>query len=308
MSGALPSPACLLLVFNRPDTTAQVFAAVRAARPARLYVAADGARAQRAGEAQLVEQARAIASAVDWPCELRTRFRERNLGCRQSVSEAIGWFFEQEPEGIVLEDDCVPAPAFFPYCAELLARYRDDERIGIVCGTALGDLGGLGLLWDDEDYVYSRYPSVWGWASWRRVWRDYDVGMAQWARRREDILALTAHGRLRARQGAIYDRVAAGAIDTWDYQVSYLLWTTQRLAIAPRGNLIENVGFRADATHTRHAGLLAQRARLGGATLANPLRAPRQMLPNLAYQRYLEGMATRSLASRVLDRLRAMLR
>lgn len=306
MSSALP--ACLLLVFNRPDTTARVFEAIRAARPPRLYVAADGARPGRAGEAQAVAEVRRIATAVDWPCELHTELRDRNLGCRASVAGALSWFFAAEPEGIVLEDDCLPGPDFFAYCAELLARYRDDERVGLICGSALGDLRALGLLWRDEDYVYSRYPSVWGWASWRRVWREYDVAMGRWGQRRADILGLTADARLRAINGRIYDRVAAGAIDTWDYQVSYLLWTSQRLAIAPRCNLVENLGFRADATHTRHAGLLAQRARLGGARLEPPLRAPELMLPNLGYQRYLEAMATRSLAQRVLDRVRARLR
>jgi hypothetical protein len=299
------APACLLLAFNRPDTTQRVFEAIRAARPPRLYVACDGARADQPGEAQRVRQVQSIVARADWPCSVQTLFRDGNLGCRRAVSSAITWFFEQEAEGIVLEDDCVPGPDFFGFCAQLLARYRDDERVGIVCGTALADLHRLGMLWAEEDYVYARYPSVWGWASWRRVWREYDAGMADWQERREDVLALTADPKLRAVQGRLFDRVAQGRIDTWDYQLSYLLWSSQRLAVVPRWNLVENIGFRADATHTRHAGLLAQRARLGPSGLHLPPRAPARMLPNLAYQRYLEKLATRPLASRVLERLLA---
>jgi len=118
----------LFLIFNRPDTTTRVFEAIRAARPERLYVAADGPRMTREGEAERCAEARRIATAVDWPCEVKTLFRETNLGCRAAVSGAITWFFEHEEEGIILEDDCLPDPSFFPYCTELLAHYRDTGR------------------------------------------------------------------------------------------------------------------------------------------------------------------------------------
>src|SRR5262245_56278428 len=125
----------LFLVFNRPDTTARVMEAIRAARPERLYVAADGPRENNAGEAEeRCAEVRQLATRVNWPCEVRTLFREHNLGCRKAVSSAITWFFEQEPEGIILEDDCLPSQSFFPFCAELLARFRDDERIMFITG------------------------------------------------------------------------------------------------------------------------------------------------------------------------------
>ncbi len=115
--------AVLFLVFNRPDTTAQVFDAIRKARPPRLYVAADGPRANREGEAEKVAKVREIATAVDWPCEVRTLFRDANLGCKRAVSGALDWFFGEEEAGMVLEDDCLPHPDFFRFCDALLERY-----------------------------------------------------------------------------------------------------------------------------------------------------------------------------------------
>ena len=152
----LQAPA-LFLVFNRPDTTARVFEALRAARPARLYVAADGPRPNREGEAARCDDVRRIATQVDWPCKVTTLFRDRNLGCRIGVSTAIDWFFEHEEEGIVLEDDCLPSTSFFPYCAELLARYRHDERVMCVSG----DNFQLGREVTQYSYYFSRNIHCW---------------------------------------------------------------------------------------------------------------------------------------------------
>lgn len=297
-------PPVLFLVFNRPDTTGRVFEAIRAARPARLYIAADGARPQRVGEQERVYEVRQIATQVDWPCELITLFRDSNLGCKRAVSSAIDWFFEREPEGVILEDDCMPHPDFFAYCAQMLERYRDDNRIGLIAGTALCDLRSRGLAWSDEDYVFTRYPSVWGWATWRRVWKDYDVSISNWPERRRDIAALTHHPRLARINSALFDRVFEGGIDTWDYQVSFMLWSTSRLAIVPRFNLIENLGFGPGATHTTSADHpLAGRATMHTERLAGPLRPPSHVMPNLAYQEYVEHFASRPLFIRLLERL-----
>lgn len=301
-----PCPAILFLVFNRPVTTARVFDAIRAARPSRLYVAADGARAHRSGEKATAEEVRRIATAVDWPCQLTTLFRDENLGCKRAVSSAIDWFFAQEPEGVILEDDCLPHPDFFAYCAELLERHRDDDRVGLISGTALADLRSEGLVWDQEDYIFSRYFSVWGWASWRRVWRDYDVTIAAWQQRRADVLGLTANRRLRSNHAKFFDDVSQGRLDTWDYQVAFMMWTTGRLAVSPRFNLVENIGFGVDATHTvRRGGEIEERSKASTARLSFPLTAPSMMCPNRAYQEFLEGLATRPL---LLRAIRALLR
>ena len=306
ISATSPShcPAVLFIVFNRPDTTALVFEKIRAARPQRFYVAADGARRHRSGEQAVADEVRGIATRVDWPCELATLFRAENLGCKRAVSQAIDWFFEHEEEGIILEDDCLPHPDFFSYCAELLQRYRNDERIGLISGTALADLRREHLSWDREDYVFSRYFSIWGWATWRRAWADYDVTINAWSERRDDILALTSNRRLRSIQRKLFDNVAAGKIDTWDYQVAISTWLNNRLAISPRFNLIENIGFRADATHTvRRGGEVEERSKMGHDSLAFPLTPPTAVCPNHLFQAQMEKIATRSSLYKIVRRL-----
>jgi hypothetical protein len=239
----------LFLVFNRPETTRPVFEAIRAARPPRLYVAADGPRSGRVGEAERCAEVRRIASDIDWPCEVKTLFRERNLGCKDGVSQGISWFFEHEPEGIILEDDILPVPTFFDFCDELLARYRDDDRISMISGSNLI----AGHFVARESYFFSRYTQIWGWASWRRAWKNYDVRMADWPAWRDGngLNRLANTGRL----FEIYwrhtlDACHAGKRDTWDYQWTFANWRVGALAILPAVNQTRNVGFGADATHT----------------------------------------------------------
>ena len=242
----------LFLVFNRPDTTQRVFDAIRASRPPRLYVAADGPRAGRAGEAERCEAVRRIATAVDWPCELVTLMRSDNLGCKVAVSSAITWFFEHEPEGIILEDDCLPDPSFFGFCDALLERYRDDDRVMCVSGDNF-----VSAQWAPEHgYYFSRYAHIWGWASWARAWRHYSVDLPSASGERViDVLART-FPESKAVRDQWYDLmtdVAAGRIDTWDYQWSYAIWQRQGVSCMPRSNLISNIGFGPGATHTTSA-------------------------------------------------------
>ncbi len=239
----------LLLVFNRPDVTARVFETIRAARPERLYVAADGARPDRPGEAERCAEVRRIATAVDWPCEVRTLFRDRNLGCKHGVAGGIDWFFEHEPEGIILEDDILPDPSFFPYCEALLERYRDDAGVAMISGSNL-----VGPLPEpDASYGFTLNLSIWGWASWRRAWQHYDIAMTAWpspAARARVAAALGGRPLAIAYWSAIFDRMARGEIDTWDYQWVFSAWLHGMAGIVPARMLIENLGFGADATHT----------------------------------------------------------
>jgi len=242
----------LFLVFNRPDTTKRVFEEIRAAQPPRLYVAADGPRTGRPGEVERCQAVLRIATAVDWPCELVTLFRLENLGCKTAVSSAISWFFENEPEGIILEDDCVPDRTFFRYCDALLERYRDDDRVMCISGDNF-----ISSHWlPEESYYFSRYAHIWGWASWARAWKHYKVDLRE--ELDETIEKVLERGFPESR--AVRDywleillRVAAGRIDTWDYQWSYALWRRQGLSCMPRFNLITNIGFGLGATHTIRA-------------------------------------------------------
>lgn len=261
----------LFLVFNRPDTTERVFEAIRRARPPRLYVAADGPRASRPTEAERCEAVRRIATAIDWPCEVFTLFRTENLGCKRAVSSAITWFFEHEPEGIILEDDCVPEPSFFPYCDELLERYRDDPRVMCVSG----DNFISGAWKPDASYYFSKFVHIWGWASWRRAWNLYDVDIRDW--QQQDKTAqlerwMPGERRAQAQWRDCFDGVAGGRIDTWDYQWVYTCWRHGSMSALPAVNLISNIGFGADATHT-----VSPESKLAGLpveSLPQPLRHP----------------------------------
>lgn len=161
----METPPVLLLAFNRPDLARQVFAAIRAARPSLLFIAVDGARVHKLGEADLVVETRRIAGEVDWPCEVKTRFSDENQGCKRAVSGAIDWFFEHVEEGVILEDDCLPHPSFFPYCAAMLARYRNDERVGMVSGNNFLPQAE----WRSTGHEFSIFTFIWGWATWRRA-------------------------------------------------------------------------------------------------------------------------------------------
>jgi len=240
----------LFLVFNRPGTTRQVFEAIRAARPPRLYVAADGPRPGKAGEIERCNEVRRIATSVDWPCEVRTLFRDANLGCRMGVSGGISWFFEHEPEGIILEDDVLPMPGFFDYCDELLARFRDDQRVTMVSGCNLV----ADAVRVDDSYFFARSCHIWGWASWRRAWRHYEVYMPAWPAWRDG-------GGLKAVAGSNtlfefywrrkFDACHGGTGEnTWDYQWTFASWLAGGLSVIPAVNHVRNLGFGEEATHT----------------------------------------------------------
>jgi hypothetical protein len=240
--------ALLFLVFNRPDVTRQVFAAIRQAKPPRLYVAADGPREGRAGEAEKVESVRRIATQVDWPCEVKTLFREKNLGCKQAVSGAISWFFEHEEQGIILEDDCLPHPDFFTFCAKLLDRYSDDERIWVITGNNFQ----YGKQRGNGSYYFSKYNHCWGWATWRRAWAHYrgDLPFLQkWQNSMEWGVQMSSRVERRY-WSKIFESVQSGKIDSWAYPWTGSVWYHGGLTVTPNVNLVSNIGFGEGATHT----------------------------------------------------------
>ena len=236
------------IIFNRPDTTERVFAEIARARPPKLLVIADGPRANRADEAEKCAAARAIVERVDWDCQVLTHYADVNLGCKQRVSSGLNWVFQTVEEAIVLEDDCLPHPTFFRFCEELLERYRDDERVMMVSGANFQ----FGRKRTEYSYYFSRYTHPGGWASWRRAWQYYDVQVKAWPLIRdnhwlEDIL----RDRYAAKYWATrFEQCYNGLIDTWDFQWMFTCWIQSGLCILPNVNLVSNIGFRADATHT----------------------------------------------------------
>ena len=238
----------LFLVFNRLETTKQVFEAIRQAKPPRLYVAADGPRANKEGEAEKVKTVRDyVMKNVDWECEVRTLFREENLGCKYAVSGAVTWFFESEEQGIILEDDCLPSQSFFWYCETLLDSYKNDESVYLVSGDSRAS-ESFGMI---EDYGFCKYPMIWGWASWRRVWDNYDPEINDWPNQRDELpKKISLHSPTVKFWASTFDRMYNKEIDTWDYQLCYLLLRSGGRCIVPKINLITNLGFGEDATHT----------------------------------------------------------
>jgi len=237
-----------LCIFNRPDLTARVMARLAEVCPTRLLVVADGPRPDRPEDVALCAEALRIATSPTWPGDLRANVSETNLGCRERIAGGLDWVFDEVEEAIVIEDDCLPTLSFFPFCAELLERYRDDRRIGAIVGTNLS-----GERPDSaESYFFSRFFYPWGWASWRRVWRDYDVRISHLDAVRDLGILDSAFTDARVRQffDEKFSAVQRGAIDTWDFQLGFMLLAHGSLVATPSVNLVRNLGGgRADATH-----------------------------------------------------------
>jgi len=237
------------LIFNRPDTTIRVFEEIRRTRPPKLFVIADGPRADRPGEVDKCQAVRAIIDTVDWSCEVLKNYSDVNLGCKVRISSGLDWVFEQVEEAIILEDDCLPHPTFFRFCEELLERFRDDERVGMISGDNFQN----GNWTPEESYYFSRYSHIWGWASWRRAWLHYDVEIKDWpTQKKKGLLNKVFPESMisRYRWEKVFNRVYAGMIDTWDYQWLLTCWKQDCLICLPKNNLISNIGFGPDATHT----------------------------------------------------------
>jgi hypothetical protein len=232
----------LLLIFNRPAETRRVFEAIQKAAPRKLYVAADGPRANKENEAALCEETRKVVSSFTG--ELHTLYRDNNLGCKNAVAEGITWFFNNVEQGIILEDDCLPDPTFFSFCEELLKKYKDDPRIMHISGNNFQ----FGRQRGNASYYFSRFPHIWGWASWRKAWAHYTISMDDYPQLRQEPefkkyldnrnLLMTYEGK----------------INTWDSQWLCSVYRQKGYAALPNVNLVRNIGFESDNfTHTAEA-------------------------------------------------------
>lgn len=247
----------LFLIFNRPDVTKKVFEEIRKQKPKCLYVAGDGPRANKAGESELCEQARQIATNVDWDCEVKTLFRETNLGCQQAVYKAITWFFENVEEGIIVEDDCLPSESFWTYCEILLEKYRNNDKVMHISGETqiAEDL-------TENSYYFSNIPHIWGWASWKRAWQQYDVDMKDFPDfLKKKKIKTVFENRYHQRDWLnILNQIYNKKIDTWDYIWCYTLFNNAGLSIIPKKNMVSNIGFGENSTHTSEISDLANKS------------------------------------------------
>jgi hypothetical protein len=234
-----------VFIFNRPHCTEQLVHALAFVRPARLFVIADGPRNDC--EIEICEQTRAIIDQIDWPCTILKRYATSNIGCRESIPNGLNWVFQHVDTCIILEDDCIPQPSFFPFCQELLSRYKYDMRIMTIGGHRSDGPNEL----DTESYYFSKYPSIWGWATWKEKWAKYDLNMSQWDDLKNSnwLNKILKSPKAVAYWSRMYDHMKNG-LDTWDYALAYSCWLHKGLSIRSRVNMISNIGFGKEATHT----------------------------------------------------------
>lgn len=263
-------------VFNRPDVTRIVFEAIARAQPETLLVIADGPRSLSEQERCL--QVRAIIDEVDWPCRVVTEYSKVNLGCKKRLSSGLDWVFSQCEEAIILEDDCVPEASFFPFCEQMLARYRVDSRVMMVTGTNYL----LDQLDVPESYIFSRYYSVWGWATWKRAWALYDISLINWDQQKaqKQIHSFYSQSYMQASVAAGFDLVHQNKIDTWDIQWSYSCLFNSGLCVVPKVNLISNIGtvghHSSERDRNHHKPVFALNT--------VPMIHPAQMFPDQRYE------------------------
>lgn len=269
-------PPVALMIFNRPDTVRAVMRVLAAVRPDELFVVADGPRADVIGEAQRCSEARAVATSVTWPCTVRTCFSPSNLGGPTRFSTGLAWVFDQTDRAVILEDDCMPDISFFRFCSELLDRFANQPRVGMISG----DNFQFGRQRTTDSYYFSRYTHIWGWATWARAWRHFDLTMAQWpAYRRSGLMSdWIPTSRERAFWIEKFDRVHDKSSIHWDYAWTFACWSQGMLTVLPARNLVSNVGFGAAATNTHDAS--SRFARLEAMRLEFPLAHPQSMNPN----------------------------
>ncbi|MDZ8054194.1 MAG: glycosyltransferase family 2 protein [Aulosira sp. ZfuVER01] len=239
----------VFIIFNRPDITAKVFEVIRQVKPAKLLVIADGYRSDFPDDVEQCAATRKIIEQVDWDCKILKNYAEKNLGAKIRIATGLNWVFQQVEEAIILEDDCLPHPTFFAYCEELLDKYRHDQRIMTISGNNFQ----FGRRRTEDSYYFSRYPLIWGWATWRRAWQQYDLDMKQWVAIKnnnwlQDILNDSTAVRYWTE---IFQTCYEGKINTWDYPWTLTSWLQNGLNILPNVNLVSNIGFSTGAANTK---------------------------------------------------------
>jgi len=236
----------LFLIFNRPEYTNQVFETIRLYKPYKLYIAADGPRNNKSSDIQLCEETRKIVDKINWDCEVKTLFRNENIGCKLNISNGIDWFFDNEEDGIILEDDVVPNIDFFSFCEYCLNKYAEDERIMMITGTNFLSDAGF-----DSTYFYSKHFSIWGWATWKRAWKYYDISMQNWndPKVKSDIKYMFNGNYIWKHFNYTFDSLRTYYIDTWDIQWVFSCIINNGYCITPKVNLISNIGI--NGTHSK---------------------------------------------------------
>lgn len=266
----------LFIVYNRPDLTEVMINCIKGVRPRYLYIAADGFREKIKDDKIKVDRVRDLLINTNWDTKVKFLFQKKNLGCRLAVKSALDWFFEYEEMGIILEDDTLPSVSFFKFCEEMLYKFRFNEQIMSISGTIITTKYHF-----QSDFVFSNFPLMWGWATWKRAWLKYDFNMIEWKRMDKNnwLNSLNLGGfKFRIVWQYIFDLTSSNSVDTWDYQWIFTCWFNKGLTIIPTKNLVSNIGFSEDATHTKKND--SYLSNLTSYELNWPLNEPKDILPN----------------------------
>lgn len=239
----------LFIIYDRADTTLKVFNSIKRIKPNKLFISSDGPAKRYENEySNVINLRKEILNLIDWDCEINTFFGEKNLGPRLWIAESINWFFNNVEEGIILEHDCLPDDSFFYYCRELLNKYRHTTQIMHISGANFL----FGKCDIKASYYYSKYPFIWGWATWKRAWEKYDLAMADWEKfHRENKFKDILNSKLEEDYWKnVFERVKNGRFNTWDYQWIFSIWKNNSLSINASRNLVSNIGYDEKALNT----------------------------------------------------------
>lgn len=285
----------VLIIYRRPDTTRKVFNVVRDLKPRRLFIIADGPHDDE--DRKRCQAARSVVEEIDWDCTVMRNYADINMGCQKRISSGLDWVFEEAERAIILEDDCVPDPSFFAYCDELLDRYAKDSHVMTISGNNYQPRRRTSY-----SYYFSRYMHCWGWATWRRAWKHFDVTMKTWPKVRDQRLLTEILGKPSAASywENIFEKVYSGEVDSWAYIWQYNIWMRSGLNILPEVNLVKNIGFGRGATHTENENNIEYVAQ----NIEQPIRHPPVIVRHRSADDYTQNYHyQRSILQRVLGKL-----
>ncbi len=295
------TPPILLLIFNRPEKVAQLISSLRPLKPTQIYVAADGPRPGNTKDATQCEAARRVIETIDWPCHIQKRYSETNAGCRYGITHALDWFFTHEEHGIILEDDCIPHFSFFSFCTQLLERYKDDNRIMHISGNNFQN----GIIRGSGSYYFSHYTHSWGWATWKRAWAKYNETIKKTNRMSiESVIDTTSLSKKAKKFWTNNIDYTINRADSWDSLWLYTVWAAKGMSILPNVNLVTNIGFDHESTHTYEK---SKQANIPTTNLTNIIHPTDNLIDTDADEYTFRTHFYKSFSSKVNYRLRGIL-
>jgi hypothetical protein len=239
----------LLITYKRFETTKQVFDIISQVKPDRFYFVSNAPNPNNLAEIDKILKVRNLLKEINWECDVKVLLRETHLQVRDSIPDAIDWFFETEVEGIILEDDCLPNFSFFRFCDELLDRFRDVHRVSVISGTNFDFNIEL-----SNQYYFSNLTHIWGWATWKRSWVNYDRDILYWPHLKSNNFLSSIFKKRKHIKfwESMLDGVYQKKINTWDFQLALTYWYQNQISIVPRVNLISNIGVGIESTNAHY--------------------------------------------------------